>query len=62
VVPLVCQPLAEDTSLESEAVLEGIRRRHPNAGPREQFLRLALLRLGPELTVEAFPEAAALVG
>lgn len=44
-----------------DAALAGIRRRHPEADPREQFLRLALLYLGPELAVEAFPDAAALV-
>lgn len=41
-----------------EAALEGIRRRHPADGPREQFLRLAILYLGRELALEAFPEAA----
>lgn len=46
----------------SEAAREGLKRRHPHAGERELFLRLAILRLGPELAVEAFPEAAALVG
>jgi len=45
-----------------EAALQGIRLRYPEAGPREQFLRLALLYLGPELTVEAFPDAAGLAG
>lgn len=45
-----------------EAAFEGLRRRHPLAGDRELFLRMALLKLGDELAVEAFPEAAALIG
>ncbi len=40
-----------------EAATEGVRWRHPHAGPREQFLRLAILRLGYDLAVEAFPDA-----
>lgn len=40
-----------------EAAAEGIRRRHPETGAREQFLRLAILRLGYDLAVEAFPDA-----
>ena len=43
-----------------EAAAEGVRWRFPQAGPREQFLRLAILRLGYELAVEAFPDAASL--
>jgi len=39
----------------------GVRSRHPGATPREQFLRVALLVLGPELARRAYPEAAALV-
>jgi hypothetical protein len=45
-----------------DAAREGLRRRFPDAGPRELFLRLAMLRLGDDLAVEAFPDAAALVG
>lgn len=41
-----------------QAAAEGVRWRHPHAGPREQFLRLAILRLGYDLAVEAFPDAA----
>ena len=41
-----------------EAAVEGVRQRHQHAGPREQFLRLAMLRQGHELTIEAFPDAA----
>jgi hypothetical protein len=44
-----------------DAAREGLRRRHPGAGDRELFLRLALLRLGHDLAVEAFPDAAPLV-
>jgi len=36
----------------------GIRLRHPDASPREQFLRLALLTLGPDLARRAYPEIA----
>ena len=37
--------------------LAGIRQRHPLATPREQFLRLALLQLGRDLAVAAYPDA-----
>jgi hypothetical protein len=37
----------------------GIRQRHPDASPHEQFLRLALLTLGEELARQAYPEIAA---
>jgi hypothetical protein len=44
----------------TEAVYElaraGIRQRHPNASPREQFLRLAIVTLGPDLARQAYPE------
>ena len=39
-----------------ELALAGIRDRHPGASPREQFLRLAMLTLGPELARTAFAE------
>jgi hypothetical protein len=39
---------------------EGVRRRHPLADAREQFLRLAIVKLGYDLAVEAFPDAAGL--
>ena len=38
----------------------GIRARYPEASDREQFLRLAMLTLGPELARAAHPDAAAL--
>lgn len=38
----------------------GVAARFPLASPRERFLRMALLRLGPDLAVRAYPEAASL--
>ncbi len=38
----------------------GVRDRYPDASPREQFLRLALVTLGEELATKAYPEIAAL--
>jgi hypothetical protein len=35
--------------------------RYPEASPREQFLRVALITLGPALAVAAYPDAARLV-
>jgi hypothetical protein len=43
-----------------ELALAGIRQRYPGAGSREQFLRLAMQQLGPELALAAYPEIAAL--
>jgi hypothetical protein len=34
----------------------GIRLRYPAASPREQFLRLACLKLGRDLASEVYPE------
>jgi hypothetical protein len=39
----------------------GVRHRHPNAPPREQFLRVAVIVLGPELACRAYPDAAGIV-
>jgi hypothetical protein len=39
-----------------DIALAGIRDRYPNASPREQFLRLAILTLGRELASRAYPE------
>lgn len=39
-----------------DLAIAGIRLRYPNATPREQFLRLAILTLGRELAAEAYPE------
>lgn len=38
--------------------LAGIRQRHPRASDREQFLRLAILQLGRDLAIRAYPDAA----
>jgi hypothetical protein len=40
--------------------LAGVRYRHPDASPREQLLRLAVITLGLELAGRAYPEIAAL--
>jgi hypothetical protein len=46
----------------TEAVYElaraGIRHRYPNASPREQFLRLAIVSLGPDLARRVYPDLA----
>jgi hypothetical protein len=39
-----------------ELARAGIRQRHPNASPREQFLRLAIVSLGADLARKAYPE------
>ena len=38
----------------------GVRQRHPDASPREQFLRLAVVILGPALARQAYPDVDAL--
>lgn len=43
-----------------ELALAGIRQRYPLAMPPEQLLRLAIVTLGPELALAAYPEIAAL--
>jgi len=43
-----------------DLALAGIRSRFPNAGAREQTLRLAVVMLGPELAVAAYPEISSL--
>jgi hypothetical protein len=40
--------------------LAGIRLRHPGAAAREQFLRLASLKLGRDLAQRVYPEIAQL--
>ena len=45
-----------------ELSLAGIRMRHPGASERECLLRLALIKLGPDLACRAYPEAATLAG
>jgi hypothetical protein len=39
-----------------QLALAGVRRRYPDASPREQFLRLAIITLGDELARRAYPE------
>ena len=40
----------------------GVRQRHPEASPREQFLRLAIVLHGRALTKAAYPELDTLDG
>ena len=49
------------TRTAEELALAGIRMRYPLASERECLLRLAVLKLGPDLAVRAYPEAAALI-
>jgi hypothetical protein len=42
-----------------EMALAGVRHRHPDASPHEQFLRLAVITLGPDLAARAYPEIVA---
>ena len=44
-----------------ELALAGIRQRHPQASERECLLRLAMLKLGPRLAVQVYPESADLL-
>jgi hypothetical protein len=39
----------------------GVRQRHPAAEPREVFLRIAIITLGPDLACAAYPDAKPLV-
>jgi len=39
----------------------GVRHRHPDATPFEQFLRVAVIVLGPDLAQKAYPEAAQVI-
>ncbi len=51
--------LVSALSLATHRLAEaGIAARYPDAGPRERFLRLAILRLGRTLAVEVYPDAA----
>lgn len=50
------------TRAAQQLSLAGIRQRHPGASDRECMLRLAMLKLGPELTRRIYPEAADLLG
>jgi hypothetical protein len=48
------------TQAAYELAHAGVRHRYPSASPHEQFLRLALEVLGPDLACRAYPEAVAL--
>lgn len=39
-----------------QLALAGVRQRYPDASPREQFLRLAMVTLGDDLARKAYPE------
>ncbi len=39
-----------------ELALAGVRQRYPDASPREHFLRLAIITLGPELAARVYPD------
>jgi hypothetical protein len=39
----------------------GVRQRYPDASPREQFLHVAVIVLGPELALLAYPDAARVI-
>jgi hypothetical protein len=41
-----------------ELALAGIRHRYPDASPREQALRMAILTCGPDLARDVYPEVA----
>jgi hypothetical protein len=44
------------TRTVSAMAMAGLRERHPDASPREIFLRFAMLHLGVELARKAYPE------
>ena len=48
------------TEAAYEMARAGIRHRYPNASPREQFLRLAIVSLGLDLARKAYPDIALL--
>ena len=52
--------VAELNAAADTMALAGIRLRHPDASPREQFLRLASVKLGRELARQVYPEIAQL--
>jgi hypothetical protein len=59
------QKLAAVTEISRAAEmlsLAGIRLRHPGASDRECLLRLAVLKLGPSLACQVYPDAAELIG
>ena len=48
------------TQAAYDLALAGVRARFPDASPREHFLRLAIVTLGPDLARQAYPEIATL--
>jgi hypothetical protein len=48
------------TRAAHELARAGIQHRYPDAGPREQFLRLGVVVLGDELAREVYPDLATL--
>ena len=44
-----------------EMTAAGVRQRHPEATPREQFLRVAVIVLGPELACMAYSDATGVI-
>ncbi len=54
--------VSEISRAVQELSLAGIRMRHPEASERECMLRLAVLKLGRTLALQAYPEAASLFG
>ena len=45
------------TRAAAELAAAGVRQRFPDASPREHFLRLAVIILGPRLARLAYPDA-----
>lgn len=39
----------------------GVRQRHPDESPRQHFLRVAIIVLGPDLARLAYPDAAEVI-
>jgi hypothetical protein len=50
------------TQAAHDLALAGVRQRYPTATPREHFLRLAVLLLGPDLARKAYPDVSELDG
>jgi hypothetical protein len=44
------------TAAVYDLAMAGVRRRYPEASPREHFLRLAIVTLGLDLARRAYPE------
>ncbi len=40
-----------------ELAMAGLMTRYPSAGPRELFLRYAILTIGPGMTLRIYPDA-----